>query len=294
MSREAKTRPKSVDLVDINADARRPIRYEKCREAGLCLATSPQRGKFSDAMSVALQSGSFNFEKWKSGLSGDPVVRALEFERLYVWLRSPGARMAAKSHEAHMAWRDLVERYQWDTFTTHTYRADQGVGLESNDRNFRRWLFEVCRDEALRQGLAFFYSNKDGKRKVGGPWINAYKAGKREAHPVYVRGVERTRKGRIHCHALIRWPDMLPGVRRRHAARLWLRRHGFAKVLAPKWQGEVSRYVTKYVTKEGSVDLSRWFDRLHPKRESWDRLRVLSCEEQARGRPGRKPSRTRA
>ena len=237
-------------------------------------------------MSVSSASLPFNFESWQSGCSDDPRLAVLEWKRFLIWLRTPAAGDAFKVHDLHMAWKGLVERYPWHAFTTHTYRqkAPQRrefkpppplVGIESNEKNFRRWLFDVLADEAVRQGLGWW---KDGR--IRGPWHNAYKRRVCAAHPVWVLGVERDRNGKIHCHALIRWPDMLPDVRRTRAWKLWFDRHGMGRMLPPTWQGAVSQYVTKYATKEGEVTFSRFFDRLDAsKRESWDGLRVLSCGE---------------
>jgi hypothetical protein len=154
-------------------------------------------------------------------------------------------------------WGELLSRYPWDWFATLTFRRDVGVGAESASRNFKTWLYESLLQEALRRDLA---TRASASSKAKGVWPNLYRKKRRAAVPVYVLGIEEHQDGVIHLHALVRLPAMLSKASRRAAHGVWWTRHGFARIEPPKSQGEVASYVSKYVVKDGELEISESFD----------------------------------
>lgn len=146
------------------------------------------------------------------------------------------------------AYAELLNRYTWDIFGTHTYRS-QRVGFEGIIRSIRGWLYGCCADRAVELELAW---QDPSSGKYQGTWPNAYRRKTPKAHPVYVVGIERHRSGVMHAHTLIRTPPMLPGMRRTAMWQAWWNIHGFGRFEPPKGQQDVASYVSKYVCKEGS------------------------------------------
>jgi hypothetical protein len=76
----------------------------------------------------------------------------------------------------------------------------------------------------------------------------------------YVNGLERHKSGWPHSHALLRFPDVDLSDRDQFSLAEWQQRvtdtGGFSWLSRPRNQGDVVGYVTKYVTKDGALELS--------------------------------------
>ena len=82
----------------------------------------------------------------------------------------------------------------------------------------------------------------------------------------WARGQEFHKFGRIHFHALFAAPgvDLNTLTRRMDWVDWWWKEFGIARIEPPQSQHDVSRYVSKYVTKDGEVDFSPNFGRYVP------------------------------
>ena len=174
------------------------------------------------------------------------------------------------------AWVELLSRMQWNLFVSLTVsprvrnvwgepeRFDypgrkfyRGVGQESLSKAWKAWLYKVLELQAITDGLAEIVE-RDGKRRVCGPWVNAWRKGK--GLPVWVLGLERARPGaRLHGHALLKLPDRIPWVDYRMARERWNQPNGFIRIEQPRDQRHVRAYVSKYVVKGGDLELSDSF-----------------------------------
>jgi len=124
------------------------------------------------------------------------------------------------------AWLSFLSRWRWEWIAHLTFRED--VHPEAADKVFRVWLSKLNRE--------LF-----GKR-----WY------KRGQGVVWVRGLERQRRGVIHFHSL------LAGVgdaRRLTWMDEWNKLAGFARIWPVASQRQAVQYVTKYVVKGGEVDI---------------------------------------
>jgi len=65
---------------------------------------------------------------------------------------------------------------------------------------------------------------------------------------MYALGVEPHRSGRLHAHALVKFPECFGEVKFRYAAELWFKWHGGSRFELPQTVDDVSSYVSKYVT----------------------------------------------
>ncbi|KFN42144.1 hypothetical protein N789_14675 [Arenimonas oryziterrae DSM 21050 = YC6267] len=83
---------------------------------------------------------------------------------------------------------------------------------------------------------------------------------------VWARGQEFHKSGRIHFHAVLAAPqvDLNAVARRLDWMDWWFKHFGIARIERPASQDDVAAYVSKYVTKDGEVDLSRNFGRYVP------------------------------
>ncbi len=75
---------------------------------------------------------------------------------------------------------------------------------------------------------------------------------------IWARGIEYQKRGVLHFHALIGCQNINLDcyTDRRHWADEWNDMAGFARIEKIKSAKDAARYVTKYVTKGGQIDLS--------------------------------------
>lgn len=140
------------------------------------------------------------------------------------------------------AWVTFLLRYQFEWFITFTFR--DAVGPEKADRSFRRWIHRLNTHLHGR-----FY------------W-------KRFDNEVYwVRATEFQRRGVVHFHALVadtnplnerfgfnRDKDDIAGLL--YWQELWFAHAGICRIEKIRVDEFVSRYVSKYVVKDGEIDVS--------------------------------------
>jgi len=148
------------------------------------------------------------------------------------------------------AWAELLGREPWHWFTTLTFRRDHernsgGIHPEKADKAFR--FFIRCINESLY-----------GKR-----WMRYAPHG----GIVWARGQEFHKDGKIHFHAVLAAPDRDLNTSSRYWwHEWWFKEFGRNQIEKPHSQEDVVGYVSKYVTKDGEVDLSPNFGTAKPPR----------------------------
>ena len=142
------------------------------------------------------------------------------------------------------AWLNLISRYDWDWYVTHTFRED--VYPERADKLWRVWCSKI--NTAL-------YGNHWHKKVKRGTVPGVY----------WVRAIEYQKRGVLHFHGLVKgvqgmnqfiwmneWLNLdgkgltegLTGMSRIHPY------ENFNK------QNYIIQYISKYVSKGGEIDLS--------------------------------------
>ncbi len=110
-------------------------------------------------------------------------------------------------------------------------------------------------EEAADKAFRYFVSCLN--RSVYGPkWATRWHGGVQ-----WARGQEFHRDGRLHFHAVAAAPtDDLNRISSRYEwHEWWYREFGRNRIEAPRSQADITGYVSKYVTKGGTVDFSRNF-----------------------------------
>lgn len=172
------------------------------------------------------------------------------------------------------AWSDLLSRYTWDSFGTHTWNRSRRDTFEAV-KCWRIWLQRGMENEAVKRGLMVLVEKPryDGcGRQVGvdrqryGKFWRGWRRGDHAYLPVYVLGVERHRSGDVHLHSLIKYPPAMPDCSRRDLWSLWYRPVpdgglglGRNRIEPPTVQADVNEYISKYVTKGGDLVISDSF-----------------------------------
>ncbi len=161
------------------------------------------------------------------------------------------------------AYVDLLAREPWHWFATLTFSPEKkvrdkwtgelrkvdrfhpihGMHLEAADKAFRWFNFEL------------------NKSLYGNNWRRVPHGG-----VVWARGQEFHRSGKVHFHCLYAAPDVdLNSVASRYYwHEVWFREFGRNQIERPRDQDDVLGYVSKYVTKEGEVDISPNFGQERP------------------------------
>jgi len=125
------------------------------------------------------------------------------------------------------AWCQFLGQWQWEWFCTLTFRDI--VHPEAANKSFRYFTSKLNRQ---------LYGPRWYKKAHGGiPWV---------------RALEYQRRGVIHFHAM--FADVA-GVRRLTFMDEWGKIAGFARIEAIKDKWAVRRYITKYVLKDGEIEL---------------------------------------
>lgn len=141
--------------------------------------------------------------------------------------------------ELPAAWAELMGRHEWEWFVTLTFRESKHP--EAADKCWRYWV--RCLDRSLLGPRALRDHPERGT--------------------VWVRGLEWQRRDVVHFHALMQWEGGLDTKAGRFD---WMREWeriggGMARIFPVRSQVEAARYVSKYVTKGGEVDLSPSYHR---------------------------------
>jgi hypothetical protein len=129
-------------------------------------------------------------------------------------------------------WIDWLSGYQWDWFTSQTFRLP--IHPEAADKVFRLWVSQI-------------------NRSLWGPrW---HKKGK-SIH--WVRALEWQKRNVLHFHALISHPtqDLNSVANRLYWMDRWNQLAGYARIERPRGSDAVVRYVTKYLVKDGDLEVS--------------------------------------
>lgn len=152
------------------------------------------------------------------------------------------------------AYAGMLERERWQWFCTLTFapehRLNTGAMLpEKADKAFRWFIRRI--NETL-------YDTKGRWRRSHGGVI-------------WARGTEVHANGRAHFHAVLAAPDQdLNASCQRYAwHELWFKEFGRNQIEQPLDQADVSRYVSKYVAKEGEIDFSPNFGEVRPPALPW-------------------------
>ncbi|HEU4990214.1 MAG TPA: hypothetical protein VFT41_10560 [Gemmatimonadaceae bacterium] len=138
------------------------------------------------------------------------------------------ARLEGYSSDLRQAWIVFLSRREWDWLATLTFRHE--VHPEAADKRFRKWVAEI------------------NDRLYGRRWYE------RGLGVTYARGLEYQRRGVIHFHALL-YGEGVEEQRREFWAKRWNELAGFARIEIPRDRCAVRRYVAKYVTKGGDIDI---------------------------------------
>lgn len=140
-----------------------------------------------------------------------------------------------------------MAKHPWDVFATLTWA--EATGPEKVRRDFWTWLNRWSGDTAVRLGLGVWIE-RNGRRFLKGWWRN--QTGKGHHRVEWVLGVEPHRTGRLHAHALVKFPACLGSPDRSYGWDLWKQWHGLARIEPPRGAEDVAAYVSKYVVKTGS------------------------------------------
>lgn len=133
--------------------------------------------------------------------------------------------------ELQQAWLQLLERYVWQWFATMTFRDI--VHPEAADKLWRVWISKLNR---------FLYGPRWYQKGQGVYWV---------------RALEYQRRGVIHFHALLAdVGDLNHRAKRLYWMDVWNDLAGYARIEKPGSVELVSRYVSKYVLKEGEIEVS--------------------------------------
>lgn len=133
------------------------------------------------------------------------------------------------------AWPSFLDQWQWDWFTTHTFRHE--IHPEAAHKVWNRWTHQLNREVF---GVRYWRRAQDGV--------------------IWVRGLEYQRRGVIHFHALLgRIPEI---VRRLDWMDKWNELAGYARIEAYDPTKGARYYLSKYVLKGGEIDLGGPLDTL--------------------------------
>ena len=145
--------------------------------------------------------------------------------------------------KAREEWSRWLSSAPWDLFVTLT---DPGMSHPEHMTKRSRYL-EALMNRAL-------YGNHHERRGQG---IET------------VTGLERQKRGSVHSHMLVRFPDHDIRDPDQISLRYWQRKAadlgGHSYLTVPKSQNDVVDYVTKYVVKEGELVLGPMFDPNRPR-----------------------------
>jgi hypothetical protein len=148
-------------------------------------------------------------------------------------------RWGAHNRALRCGWTDLLNRWPWDLFGTHTFRGD--VHLDAAARIFDRFISILNRE---------LYGPRWYKHGDGICWV---------------RAMERQTRGVIHFHSMLADSRLVEfyearvqgeSARRPNALNeTWNSLAGYARIEPIRSQEAVTHYLTKYVAKGGEIDV---------------------------------------
>lgn len=165
-----------------------------------------------------------------------------------------GAAYASMLERQHWRWfctltfsptKRVTDRVSRKTITVDRFHPIRGMHLEAADKAWRWWIFEL------------------NKTLYGNNWRRVPHGGL-----IWARGQEFHKSGRVHFHAVIAAPDGdLDALASRYWwHELWYREFGRNQIEQALSQADIAAYVSKYVAKDGEVDLSANFGKVEPLR----------------------------
>lgn len=155
--------------------------------------------------------------------------------------------MRSVDHQA-AGYAELLQRIPWQQFWTLTFRVSK------SGRN--GGMHEEAADKAFRYFVSCI------NREIYGPkWSTRWHGGIQ-----WARGQEFHRDGRLHFHAVTATAtdDINRLMSRYEWHEFWYREFGRNRIEAPRSQLDITGYVSKYVTKGGTVDFSKNFGAWQP------------------------------
>ena len=151
--------------------------------------------------------------------------------------------IATAKDDLSVAWTEFLGRYKFEWFVTFTFRDE--VHPENADKLFRLWINSLNR------------------------FLHGPRYARTSKHVFWVRAIEWQKRGVLHFHALI--GDTIPiatkiGFGQSRADRsclmfwteLWFDKAGICRIdeIRDNTDEVVHRYVAKYVSKDGEIDVS--------------------------------------
>ena len=133
----------------------------------------------------------------------------------------------------HRGWTTLLGRYRWMWFCTMTFR--DSIHPEAADKLFR------------------LFASKLNRALFGPRWHE-----KSHVTLYWARGIEYQKRGVLHFHALLgcRGKNLNHFAVRKYWESVWNDLAGYARIEVVRSERDAARYVTKYVSKGGQIDLS--------------------------------------
>lgn len=168
---------------------------------------------------------------------------------------------------ARNKWAELLGRYPAHCFATLTFRpvkhwTDRKGRVHSANRTGNNGsMHPEAADKAFR-----YFIGKLNDEIYSQHWRKRWHGGVQ-----WARGSEFHKDGRLHYHALISAPtDDLNRLASRYTwHEWWYREFGRNQIEQPRSQADVAGYVSKYVVKDGTVDISENFGAWQPPRPDY-------------------------
>lgn len=150
---------------------------------------------------------------------------------------STSTNFVSKRDQLHHAWAEFLSTQDWQWFVTFTFKEE--IHPEAADKLFRVWINKVNRH---------IYGQRWRKKPSGGV--------------KWVRALEWQKRGVLHYHALM---ANLGYASREQWAAEWMKlgddsKAGFIRIdQYDDTKGGAEAYLSKYVAKDGDIDLSENF-----------------------------------
>ena len=208
----------------------------------------------------------------------------------YLKDKATAEKQKASDNDLLKHWdKQILQRYAWDEFATCTFKSPQHDQYRAIAM-FKAWLHgryfqhAVSVGEATRTQMTKCVNGEPLRRlsrewnpltgmyepirkmvvhtKYKGKMPNAWKRNDKK-RPVWVVGVEKHKNGSNHIHALIHHRMYADAMRRDAGWRSWHDERGYGRMRLEKPESDsaVRKYLSKYVIKDGDIELSRTFTR---------------------------------
>jgi hypothetical protein len=156
------------------------------------------------------------------------------------------------------AWVELLSRYTWDWFCSFTFRGD----ILHPEKAGKKFSVLVAKINRTLYGQRYYKHGKSIR---------------------WVRAIEMQKRGVLHYHALLAG-ERLQELRRLTFMDEWDGLAGWARIEPLRSSQAVYRYVSKYVTKGGEIDIGGNFEQSGDRRQLF--LEGLTTPEPGKGIQG--------